>query len=40
MSLRNEFRILIENPLGKQPFGRRRKRLEDNTEVELRGIGC
>jgi hypothetical protein len=36
---RNAYRILVENPEGKRPFGRPRRMLEDNIKVDLREKG-
>ena len=33
------FRILIGTPTGKRPFGRPKRRLEDDTRMELKEIG-
>jgi hypothetical protein len=36
---RNAYRILVGNPEGKRPLGRRRRRWVDNIKMNLRGIG-
>jgi hypothetical protein len=36
---RNAYRILVGNPEGKRPLGRRRRRLVDNIKMDLREIG-
>jgi hypothetical protein len=35
----NSYRILVEKPEEKRPFGRPRRRLEDNIKMYLREIG-
>jgi hypothetical protein len=35
---RNAYRILVENPEGKSPLGRPRRRWVDNIEMDLREI--
>jgi hypothetical protein len=35
----NAYRILLEEPEGKRPLGRPRRRWEDNIRMNLRGIG-
>jgi hypothetical protein len=37
---RNEYRILVENPEGKRPLGRPRRRWVDNIRMDLREIEC
>jgi hypothetical protein len=37
--MRNAYKILVGKPEGKRPFGRSRRRCEDNTRLDLRGIG-
>jgi hypothetical protein len=36
---RNVYRVLVEKPEGKRPLGRPRRRWEDGTKMDLRGIG-
>jgi hypothetical protein len=36
---RNAYRILVENPEGKRPLGRPRRRWVDNIKMVLREIG-
>jgi hypothetical protein len=36
---RNAYRILVGNPEGKRPLGRRRRRCLDNIKMDLREIG-
>jgi hypothetical protein len=36
---RNAYRILVENPEGKRPIGRARRRWVDNIKIYLREIG-
>jgi hypothetical protein len=36
---RNVCRISVENPEGKRPMGRPRRRWMDNIKMDLRGIG-
>jgi hypothetical protein len=35
----NAYRILVENPEGKRPLGRPRRRWVDNIKMDLREIG-
>jgi hypothetical protein len=35
----NAYRILVENPEGKRPIGRPKRRWVDNIEMDLREIG-
>jgi hypothetical protein len=35
----NAYTILVENPEGKRPLGRRRRRWVDNIKMDLRDIG-
>jgi hypothetical protein len=37
--IRNAYNILIGKPEGKRPFGRPRRRLEDNIRIKLREKG-
>jgi hypothetical protein len=34
----NAYKIVVENPEGKRPFGRHRRRREDNIKIYLREI--
>jgi hypothetical protein len=36
---RNSYKIVVENPEGKKPLGRPRRRWEDNIKIGLREIG-
>jgi hypothetical protein len=36
---RNAYRILVGKPEGKRPLGRQRRRLVDNSKMDLREIG-
>jgi hypothetical protein len=36
---RNVYKILVGNPEGKRPLGRRRRRWEDNIKMDLKDIG-
>jgi hypothetical protein len=36
---RNAYKILVGKPEGKRPFGRPRRRWEDNIRLDLREIG-
>jgi hypothetical protein len=36
---RNAYRVLVENPIGKRPLGRPRRRWEDNIKIDAREIG-
>jgi hypothetical protein len=36
---RNAYRIMVENPEGKRPLGRPRRRWVDNIKMDLREIG-
>jgi hypothetical protein len=36
---KNAYRILVENPEGKRPVGRPRRRWVDNIKMDLREIG-
>jgi hypothetical protein len=33
---KDSYRVLVENPEGKRPPGRPRRRWEDNTKIDLR----
>jgi hypothetical protein len=37
---RGVHRVLVGKPEGKMPFGRLRRRWEDNIETDLKEIGC
>ena len=37
---RGVYRILVGKPEGKKPFGRPRRRWEDNIKVDLQEVGC
>jgi hypothetical protein len=34
-----EYRVLVENPEGRRPFGRLRRRCENNIEMNLQKVG-
>jgi len=34
------YRVLVRNPEGKRPLGRRRRRWEDNIKSDLQEVGC
>jgi len=34
------YRVLVGKPEGKRPFGRPRRRLEDNIKMDLQEMGC
>jgi len=36
---RGVYRVLVENPEGKRPLRRTRRRLEDNIKMDLKGSG-
>ena len=36
---KNVFKILTGKPIGKSPFGRPRRRWEDNVNIDPKGIG-
>ena len=36
---RGVHRVLVENPEGKRPLGRRRRRWEDNSKMDLEEVG-
>jgi hypothetical protein len=38
--MRNAYKILIGKPEGKRPFGKPRRRWEDNIMVDLKERGC
>jgi hypothetical protein len=38
-SKRNTYSVLMEQPGGKRPLGRPRRRWVDNTEMDLRDVG-
>lgn len=37
---RNALKVLVKNPKGKSPLGRRKRRWVDNVTKDLTGIGC
>ena len=37
---RNAYRVLVRKPESKRPFGRPRRRWEDNIKMDLREVGC
>ena len=37
---RNACRVLVGKPESKRPFGRPRRRWEDNIKMDLREVGC
>ena len=37
---RSVYRVLVGKPEGKRPFGRPRRRWEDNIKMDLQEIGC
>jgi hypothetical protein len=37
---RNIYKDLVREPERKKPFGRPRRRREDNTKIDLKEIGC
>ena len=37
---RGVYRVLVGKPEGKRPFGRPRRRWEDNIEMDLQEVGC
>jgi hypothetical protein len=37
---RGVYRNLVENPEGKRPLGRPRRRWEDNIRMDLQEVGC
>jgi len=37
---RGVYRVLMGKPEGKRPFGRPRRRWEDNIKVDLQEVGC
>jgi len=37
---RGVYRVLVRNPEGKRPLGRRRRRWEDNIKSDLQEVGC
>ena len=37
---RGVFRVLVRKPEGKRPFGRDRRRWEDNIKMDLQDVGC
>jgi hypothetical protein len=37
---RDVYRVLLGNPEGKRPFGRPRRRWEDNITMDFQELGC
>jgi hypothetical protein len=37
---RGAFRVLVGKPEGRRPFGRPKRRCEDNIKIDLREVGC
>jgi hypothetical protein len=37
---RGIYRVLVGKPEGKRPFGRPRRRWEDNIKMDLQEVGC
>jgi hypothetical protein len=37
---RGVYRVLVGKPGGKRPLGKPRRRWEDNTRMDLQGVGC
>jgi len=37
---RGVYRVLVENPDGKRPLGRPRRRWEDDIKIDLLELGC
>jgi len=37
---RGVYRVLVGKPEGKRPFGRARRRWEDNIKMDLQEVGC
>jgi len=37
---RSLYRVLVGKPEGKRPFGRTRRRWEDNFKMDLQNVGC
>jgi len=37
---RGVYRVLVGNPEGQRPFGRPRRRWEDNIKMDLQEVGC
>ena len=37
---RGVYKVLVEKPEGKRPFGRPRRRWEDNIKMDLQEVGC
>jgi hypothetical protein len=38
--MRGLYRVLVGIPEGKRPFGRPRRRWEDNIKIDLNEVGC
>jgi len=37
---RGVYRVMVGKPEGKRPFGRPRRRWEDNIKIDLQEVGC
>jgi len=37
---RGVYRVLVEKSVGKRPFGRPRRKWEDNIKMDLQELGC
>ena len=37
---RGAYRVLVEEPEGKKPLGRPRRRWEDNIKMDIQEVGC
>ena len=37
---RNAYKVLVGKPESKRPFGRPRRRWEDNIKMDVREVGC
>ena len=40
MGRRGIYRVLVGKPEGKRPFGRPRRRWQDNIKMDLQEVGC
>jgi hypothetical protein len=40
MGKRGVYRVLVEKPEGKRPYGRPRHRWEENIQMDLQEVGC
>jgi len=38
--MRGVYRVLVGKPDGKRPLGRHSRRWEDNSKMDLQGVGC